>query len=64
MCSPAKKHPLCLEYIVVQEMTHLIECSHGERYTELMDGFMPDWRSRRDQLNAAPLSHEDWNDRK
>jgi predicted metal-dependent hydrolase len=56
----AKKHPLCLEYIVVHEMTHLLERSHGERYTKLMDGFMPDWRARRDQLNAAPLASEDW----
>ena len=57
----AKKHPDCLEYIVVHEMTHLIEPTHGERFTSLMDRFMPDWRSRRDQLNAAPLADEDWN---
>ena len=56
----AKKHPLCLEYIVVHEMTHLLERNHGERFTELMDGFMPDWRTRRDELNGAPLSHEEW----
>ena len=56
----AKKHPLCLEYIVVHEMTHLLERNHGERFTKLMDGFMPDWRSRRDQLNGAPLADEQW----
>jgi len=56
----AKKHPLCLEYIVVHEMTHLLERNHGERYAKLMDAFMPDWRARRDQLNAAPLAAEDW----
>jgi predicted metal-dependent hydrolase len=56
----AKKHPLCLEYIVVHEMTHLLERNHGDRYTKLMDGFMPDWRARRDQLNAAPLASEGW----
>jgi hypothetical protein len=56
----AKKHPLCLEYIVVHEMTHLLERKHGERFTKLMDGFMPDWRARRDELNGAPLSHEEW----
>src|SRR5664280_262248 len=50
----AKKHPLCLEYIVVHEMTHLLERNHGERFTKLMDGFMSDWRSRRDDLNSAP----------
>jgi predicted metal-dependent hydrolase len=56
----AKKHPACLEYIMVHEMTHLLERTHGERFSALMDGFMPDWRSRRDQLNAAPLAQEDW----
>lgn len=56
----AKKHPDCLEYIVVHEMTHYFERSHGERFTKLMDRHMPDWRSRRDQLNGAPLAEETW----
>ena len=56
----AKKHPDTLEYIVVHEMTHLLERNHGERFTKLMDGFMPDWRRRRDDLNDAPLAHEAW----
>jgi predicted metal-dependent hydrolase len=55
-----KKHPLCLEYILVHEMTHLLERNHGDRYIKLMDGFMPNWRTRRDQLNAAPLASEAW----
>ncbi len=56
----AKKHPDCLEYILVHEMAHYLERNHGERFTKLMDGFMPDWRRRRDQLNAAPLAEETW----
>ncbi|WP_406158268.1 M48 family metallopeptidase [Streptomyces canus] len=56
----AKKHPDCLEYIVVHEMAHLLERNHGQRFTRLMDKFMPDWRSRRDQLNGAPLANEHW----
>ncbi len=56
----AKKHPDSLEYIAVHEMTHLLERGHGERFTKLMDGFMPHWRARRDQLNGAPLAHEEW----
>jgi predicted metal-dependent hydrolase len=59
----AKKHPLCLEYIVVHEMTHFLERTHSERFTKLMDGFLPDWRSRRDELNSAPLAHEEWSPR-
>jgi predicted metal-dependent hydrolase len=56
----AKKHPDCLEYIVVHEMTHLLERSHGEQFTKLMDRHLPNWRARREQLNAAPLAHEEW----
>ncbi len=56
----AKKHPRCVEYVVVHEMVHLIERRHDERFITLMDAFMADWRSRRDELNAAPLAHEDW----
>lgn len=56
----AKKHPDCLEYILVHEMAHYLERNHGERFTKLMDGFLPDWRRRRDQLNAAPLAEETW----
>lgn len=55
-----KKPPRCLEYIIVHEMTHLLERGHGERFTKLMDGFLPDWRNRRDELNGAPLAHEEW----
>lgn len=56
----ATKHPHCLEYIAVHEMVHLLERGHGERFTKLMDAFLPDWRTRRDQLNGAPLAHEEW----
>jgi len=56
----ATKHPDCLEYIVVHEMAHLVERSHGPRFIQLMDKLLPDWRARRDILNDAPLVHEEW----
>lgn len=56
----AKKDPACLEYIVVHEMTHYFERGHGARFTVLMDQHLPDWRGRRDLLNRAPLSNENW----
>jgi predicted metal-dependent hydrolase len=59
----AKKHPDCLEYIIVHEMTHLLERNHTESFTALMDEHMADWRARRDRLNAEPLASEDWRDR-
>lgn len=56
----AKKHPRCAEYIVVHEMAHLRVRSHGEGFVALMDLVMPCWRRDRDELNAAPLAHEEW----
>ncbi|EAT58103.1 M48 family metallopeptidase [Chlorobium ferrooxidans] len=56
----AKKPKECLEYIVVHEMVHLLERHHNERFTALMDNFMPKWRSLRDDLNRLPVRHEEW----
>ena len=56
----AKKPASCLEYVLVHEMVHLIERTHSERFRCLMDGLMPRWRAHRDELNQAPLAHEDW----
>lgn len=56
----AKKPPQCLEYIVVHELVHLLERRHDDRFTRLMDSFMPQWRQYRDMLNKAPLGHEEW----
>lgn len=56
----AKKPPKCLEYIVVHEMVHLLERRHNERFVGLMDEHLPLWRQYRDELNAAPLAHENW----
>jgi predicted metal-dependent hydrolase len=56
----AKKPPYCLEYVLVHEMVHLLERHHNERFKALMDQFMPQWRLYRDELNQAPLAHEEW----
>lgn len=54
-----KPHP-CLEYIVVHEMTHLIERTHNQRFIGLMRQFMPKWQHHRDMLNTLPVRHESW----
>lgn len=56
----AKKHLDSLEYIMAHEMVHFLERGHGDRFTALMDRFLPDWRQRRDVLNASPLAYEAW----
>jgi hypothetical protein len=57
----AKKPPECLEYIVVHELTHLLDPTHNNRFVALMDQFMPKWRFYKDQLNKLPVRHVDWN---
>jgi predicted metal-dependent hydrolase len=49
-----------LDYIVVHEMTHLLEPTHNARFLSLMDRFMPQWQFYREQLNRLPVRHEDW----
>jgi hypothetical protein len=49
-----------LEYIVVHELVHLLERRHNDRFASLMDGALPGWRLRRDELNREPLRHEEW----
>ena len=56
----AKKPESCLVYILVHEMVHLLERAHNDRFRELMDSFLPQWRAYRDELNRAPLVHENW----
>lgn len=55
----AKRNPVCLEYVVVHEMVHLLEPSHNKRFYALMDHFMPQWKNHKKQLNDWPES--DWN---
>jgi predicted metal-dependent hydrolase len=52
----ARKPPECLEYVLVHELVHLLEASHGPRFKALMDRFMPDWRERRKRLNSKGFS--------
>jgi len=70
-CNPSKKSILlnlelmkkptqCLEYILVHEMVHLIERHHNERFHQLMDKFLPNWRTLKTELNKHPLPHSEW----
>ncbi|MDP2605030.1 MAG: SprT family zinc-dependent metalloprotease [Deltaproteobacteria bacterium] len=56
----AKKPVQCLEYIVVHELVHLLERYHNDNFLALMNATLPQWRSRRSELNAAPLGHATW----
>lgn len=55
-----KKPVACVEYVLAHELVHLHERHHNERFLERMDALMPTWRVHRDELNRAPLAHEEW----
>lgn len=46
--------PSCLEYVVVHELTHLLERGHGPAFTGHLDRLLPGWRSVQDQLRRRP----------
>lgn len=49
----AKKNPICLEYIIVHEMVHILERKHNDRFRSYMDKFLPNWRSIEIELNKS-----------
>ena len=52
------KHPVeCLEYVILHELAHFVEKSHGPRFVAVMDEYMPAWRSIRKQLNDGVLDY-------
>lgn len=51
----AKKPLNCLEFIIVHELTHLIERRHNKIFKTHMDEFMPQWRIYEDELKSTIL---------
>ncbi|MFD2520374.1 M48 family metallopeptidase [Emticicia soli] len=56
----AKKPVICLEYIVVHELIHLLERHHNDRFLSLIEAFMPQWKFYKEELNRFPVSHGEW----
>lgn len=56
----AKKPEHCLEFIIVHELTHLLERSHNDRFKAHLDRLMPRWRQYKEELNRSILCHEKW----
>ncbi|MCR4772192.1 MAG: M48 family metallopeptidase [Oscillospiraceae bacterium] len=48
----AQKDPVCLDFVLVHELTHLEQPDHGARFKALMDEYMPAWREARKKLNG------------
>ncbi|NVM23589.1 MAG: M48 family metallopeptidase [Desulfobacterales bacterium] len=41
-----------IDYVIFHELCHLKEPNHSQRYYELLDRVLPDWRERRERLNG------------
>ena len=47
-----KKPLVCLEYVLVHEMVHLLEANHSPRFYALMTRFLPEWKGYQKQLEC------------
>ena len=47
------KPRICLEYVLVHELVHLLEPSHNQRFYALMTEFMPEWKAHQQLLNST-----------
>lgn len=53
----AKKPIHCLEYIIIHEMTHLLERNHNTRFVSLMNNLLPNWKDIKEELNELPVGY-------
>lgn len=60
----AKKSTACLEYIIVHEMTHLLERHHNANFLHYMNRFLPNWKALREELNGGVLGFVEWSNPK
>ena len=46
----AKKPIICLEYVILHELIHLIERDHNDNFLAHMKKYMPQWKFHKDKL--------------
>lgn len=47
-----KKPRICLEYVLLHELVHLVYANHGRDFYNLLESLMPNWRKIRDILES------------
>ena len=50
-----KANPSDIEYVVLHELIHFIHRKHNKAFFELLSLYMPDWKTRRDNLNLEVI---------
>ncbi len=53
----ARYDEICLEYVVLHEMAHLLERLHNARFKAILDHAMPNWQQVKNQLRLGPDAH-------
>jgi len=48
-----EKPLICLAYVLVHELVHLLEPSHNKRFHALMTSYMPEWKSVKAELRHS-----------
>lgn len=48
-----KRPIMCLEYVVVHELVHLLEASHNHIFKGYMDKYLPEWRGIKRTLRSV-----------
>lgn len=48
-----QKPLICLEYVLVHEMVHLLEANHSKRFYALMTQFLPQWKAHQKLLEGS-----------
>ncbi len=52
-----KRDVACIEYVILHELMHFLEQRHNKNFTALVERYMPNWTTVKDQLNSSLLEH-------
>ncbi|MDR0974328.1 MAG: M48 family metallopeptidase [Ruminococcus sp.] len=50
-----------IDYVIVHELSHIIEFNHSEKFWNIVETFLPDYKSRRAGLKAVQAEIESYN---
>ena len=56
----AKTPRRCIDYVVVHELTHLLERHHSDRFIGIIRSALPNYEHDKALLNRGPLGHFEW----